>query len=494
MQQALRSVTLQNARKAGFFSNESQQKVALRNRGLQVRILPGVLKESNVLQAGKRFSLYRHPTCGPAFGTSTTVKLGSQTKQGFTMARPKAKAPARQYHLSGQSRVTIDGRDYFLGKHDSAEAIARYAVLISLYQAGNLSLPSDFDTAQLDARAALLLGPAQPTHQVEEPLTVRHLTASYREHIKIKYANNATEVHRLNLLCTELDEHDGDRLVDAYGPLALQKQRQRWIASGKARVYCNRLTNAVVRMFKYGVSQELVQSETWQKLRSVEPLRIGQTVAEETEPVAPVAIEVVRKTAEHLSPVLKAMLRVHVSTGMRPSEICKMRPCDIDRSGEIWMYRPVKHKTANRGKRKAVPIVGDAREALTDYLNRPPQSFCFSPAESVAWWQATKRANRKSKVQPSQVNRAKDQPRKKPGECFDAHSYRQSIQRAAKQAGVERWHPYQLRHLAGTVVRDALGIEAAQALLGHSQLSMTEHYAKQTEAKAIEAAAAAPKL
>ncbi len=28
------------------------------------------------------------------------------------MARPKAKAPARRYHLSGQSIVTIDGKDF----------------------------------------------------------------------------------------------------------------------------------------------------------------------------------------------------------------------------------------------------------------------------------------------------------------------------------------------------------------------------------------------
>jgi integrase len=226
----------------------------------------------------------------------------------------------------------------------------------------------------------------------------------------------------------------------------------------------------------------------------VEPLRLGQTEAPETEPVTPVDLEIVRKTAKHLSPVLKAMLRVQVATGMRPSEVCRIRPCDIDRSGNFWMFRPAKHKTANKGKRKAVPIVGDARDAITDYLNRDPQAYCFSPVDSVAWWQAQKRANRKSKVQPSQVSRAKTNPRKRPRDHYDANSYRQSIQRAAKAAGVESWHPYQLRHLAGTVVRDALGIEAAQALLGHSHLCMTEHYAKQTEAKAIEAANAAPKL
>lgn len=47
------------------------------------------------------------------------------------MPRPKAKAPARRFHVSGQSVCTIAGKDYYLGKHDSPESLARYAVLIA---------------------------------------------------------------------------------------------------------------------------------------------------------------------------------------------------------------------------------------------------------------------------------------------------------------------------------------------------------------------------
>ncbi len=50
------------------------------------------------------------------------------------MARPKAQAPAGQYHLSGQSIVQIGGQSFYLGKHDSPESIARYAVLVGIYQ------------------------------------------------------------------------------------------------------------------------------------------------------------------------------------------------------------------------------------------------------------------------------------------------------------------------------------------------------------------------
>ena len=412
------------------------------------------------------------------------------------MARPKVQAPARRYHMSGQSVVTLGGRDIYLGPHDSPESIARYAVLIGIYQSSGLSLPDDFNPAILDEKASLLLGLAVTSNQTDSPILVRHVTASYLEHIAVRYAHNSAEILRITQICKEIDAHDGDVKADQYGPLKLQQQRQRWIDSGKARVYCNRLTNAVKRMWRYAVSQELIPATCWERLRSVESLRIGQTTAPEKDPIRPVNLEVVRATAKHLSPIIKAMVRIQVATGMRPSEICRMRPIDIDRSGEVWVYRPAKHKTANKGKIKAVPLIDDARSAVTDYLNRDPNAFCFSPKESMAWIRAIRTNNRTTPLSCGNrvgTNREAN-PRKEPGDCFTHGSYRQAIQRAAKAAGVAKWNPYQLRHLAATVIRDALGVEAAQAALGHSHAAMTEHYAKLSLEKAIQAAKAAPRL
>lgn len=412
------------------------------------------------------------------------------------MARPKAKAPARRYHLSGQSIVTISGRDFYLGEHDSPESIARYAVLIATYHSGGKQLPENFKLESIEPQVQAILGvAAEPQEQTKTPILVKHVTACFREFVKDRYSDNHKERYRLLQLCDTIDEYEGDLPADQYGPLALQRQRKRWIESGKmSRPYVNRMVNSIFRIFKHATSQELVGKDVWPRLKSVEPLRAGQSKAKERDPIEPVDIRVVRETAKHLSPVLKAMLRVQISTGMRPSEVCDLKPCDIDRSGPEWIWRPKKHKTAGHGVVKAVPLVGDAREAVEDYMNRDPQSYLFSPAESVAWWLAQKRSQRKSKVQPSQQDRSKANPRKRPGTKYTPDSFRQAIQRAAKTAKVQRWHPYQLRHLAATAVREALGAEAAQALLGHRELNMTMHYAKVAEARAIEAAKAAPKL
>jgi integrase len=200
----------------------------------------------------------------------------------------------------------------------------------------------------------------------------------------------------------------------------------------------------------------------------------------------------VRATAEHLSPVLKAMVMIQAATGMRPSELFNMRPCNVDRSGDVWIYRPPVHKTSSKGKKRAIPIVGAARATLVPFLLRPADQCCFSPAESYKWYQNQRSANRKTrKGQGNEVGTCcKTNPRWKPGSKFRRDSYRNAILRAAKKAKVPHWYPYQLRHTAATRLREALGIEAAQALLGHSTVNMTERYAKQSEARAIEAAKA----
>ena len=413
------------------------------------------------------------------------------------MARPKSALPQMRVHLSGQGFVRIGDRNFYLGKYGSPESLARYAILIAEYQANQLRLPEDFDVRDIDERAGLLLSKEvelPPEHLEKKPILLLHLTAAYREHAKVAYEKSKSELRRILLLCDELDEQDGSMHADEYGPRALQKQRQRWVDSGKARRYCNRLTNLVIRMYRWSVSQELVTENAWSRLRSLDALRIGQTKAKETKAIQPVSLDVVRATIKELPPILRAMIRVHVATGMRPSELCNMRPCDIDRTGVEWMYRPELHKNKNKGKGRAIPILGDAREAITDYLNRDAKSCCFSPMESVSWQQATKRSERKSKVQPSQASRAKDNPEVQPGDRYTQDSYRRAVARACKRAQVAQWHPYQLRHLNLTEIRDVLGVEHAQAMGGHSRIDMTEVYAQQSERRAIEAARHAPTL
>lgn|GEM_PF-2378651 len=86
--------------------------------------------------------------------------------------------------------------------------------------------------------------------------------------------------------------------------------------------------------------------------------------------------------------------------------------------------------------------------------------------------------------------------------CYTSQSYARAIRNACAKAfppGSEldrpallewnrkhAWAPNQLRHSMATNVRKSHGIEAAQVLLGHSEIGVTQIYAEADREKAIE--------
>jgi len=68
--------------------------------------------------------------------------------------------------------------------------------------------------------------------------------------------------------------------------------------------------------------------------------------------------------------------------------------------------------------------------------------------------------------------------------CYSKDTYAKAIARVINQTGQAHWHPHQLRHAHTTKVRHAKGIEAAQAVIGHSSKAMTERYSEKNHALA----------
>jgi integrase len=64
------------------------------------------------------------------------------------------------------------------------------------------------------------------------------------------------------------------------------------------------------------------------------------------------------------------------------------------------------------------------------------------------------------------------------GQKYTRHCYRVAIQPACKRAGIEDWSPRQLRHTRATAIRQAFGLKAAKAVLGHTDTKITEIYAE----------------
>jgi integrase len=159
----------------------------------------------------------------------------------------------------------------------------------------------------------------------------------------------------------------------------------------------------------------------------------------------------------------------------------QIRPCDVDRSGDVWRYTVPVHKTEHHGKPRLVYIGSKGQAILRPYLLRLAEEPCFQPRDSETKRKAAMRARRKTPVQPSQRDRSKKNPKKRPGRCYSKDSFNWGIRRVCNREGIPRWTANQLRHAFATEIRRAYGVEGAQLLLGHSRLETTQVYAEKND-------------
>ena len=390
----------------------------------------------------------------------------------------------RRHKPSGQAVVTLNGRDFYLGTWNTKASRAEYDRLTSEWLTSARCLPSS-----------------------DLGVSVAELGLAYWRFAKRYYRKDGRptgSIDRIRVAVRVLRETYGQTPARDFGPLALQAIQARLVAAGKSRRYVNYLAETIKRMFRWGVSQEMLPEAVYRALTTVLGLRKGRTEAREPKPVRPVADEVVDATLPHVPLVVADMVRFERLTGCRPAEVCIVRPCDVDTTGDVWVYRPESHKTEHTGRERVIAIGPKAQDVLRPYLLRAAECYCFVPAESERKRLADRHAQRVTPL--SCGNRPgsnrKRRPKRRPGECYTTNTYRRAIHRAvelvnrkrAKEAAekgekpdlLEKWGPNRLRHSAATEIRRYFGLEAAQTVLGHATADVSQIYAERDLAKALE--------
>jgi integrase len=171
-------------------------------------------------------------------------------------------------------------------------------------------------------------------------------------------------------------------------------------------------------------------------------------------------------------------------SGARPGEARLVRPLDIKKGPDVWLYRSRSHKGEHLERSRTIVLGPRAQAVLTPWLDRDPDSHCFRPAEAVE----ERRKRSPELIAKRRARRSKKRTRPGPGEFYTRSSYLVAIQRACVRAGVEPWFPNQLRHAQATQFRELYGLEAAQCVLGHSHADVTQIYAERDLGKAVEIA------
>ncbi len=405
--------------------------------------------------------------------------------------RTKSLPKYRLHRASGRALVHVDGQDIYLGKHGTKASRAEYDRVVAEYLSNGRSLPSSATT----------------------PIKVMQLLARYHRHARRYYVKNGkptSELEAMKGVMRPMKRLYGPKLVSEFGPLALKAIRETWVQAGHSRGTINNNVQRIVRIFRWAASEELIPVEFHQALATVEGLKKGRTEAPEPAPIQPVDLAIVEKTMACLCDVVRDMIRVQLLAGMRPAEVCGIRPGDVDRSEDVWEYRPDGHKTEHHGRDRIVFIGPEAQAVLTPYLLRAADAYCFSPREAVEQQREQQNADRITP--PNQGNRRGfavaglkgARAKRQPGVRYVTDSYRKAIHRACDIAfrpdepldgdalkiwqSDNRWSPNRLRHTKATEVRKRFGLEAAQVILGHSAASVTEIYAERDAEKGREVA------
>lgn len=299
----------------------------------------------------------------------------------------------------------------------------------------------------------------------------------------------------------------------AFGVFEYQAVRAELIRLRWARTTINGAMSRIARMFRWAARNLLVPAAVPAALREVGGLAKGREFyhgAKEPPPVRPVRQADIDAIEPFVSRQVWAMVSLQLLTGMRPGELVIMRRRDIDTAGGVWIYKPESHKCEHHGLERAIAIGPQGQKLIKEggFLKPELDAYLFSPADATRERMEAQRAARIQKyksehpgggdgIQPSQVDRSKLEPKRKPGDHYTTAAYRKAITYACDRADqaakkqlreegmpvpegrvVKRWHPHQLRHNAASLVRREMDLDAARAVLGHSSTKMTETYAE----------------
>jgi integrase len=346
------------------------------------------------------------------------------------MARTKqGTPPSYKYHKSGQAVVEIDGKSKYLGRYGSPSSWLLYAKLIS-EKAGD---------------------GAGSSPSADPSLSVSGLVALWKEWAIYYYRDSPSTVESHLFAFKRLLLSHADEPASSFSRTKLVSLRKKMIADGMARSSVNEYVKRVKRLFSWAVDEDrrLVPDSVASSLALLKGLKENRSEARETEDVGPVGVDLVEKTLTKLSGEVVSLVRVHLLTGARPGELCRLEWPMIEKGEDVWKVDLKKHKTRVYGKRRFLFFGERAREEMEKLPH--PRRFVFLSRR---------------------------------GRPFEVESYRKLVEEACKKAGVNHWHPNQLRHTYATEVRRRFGLEAAQVSLGHSSAKTTEIYAERDMALA----------
>ena len=395
------------------------------------------------------------------------------------MPRQKNAIPSYLLHkVSGrepQARVRIAGKEFLLGRYGSDESRIRYGELIAKFASG---VPVDPFAAGSNR------GTNRGTDSDDPGPSIAELIVAFLSHVEQHYVKNGeptTEQWLIRAAMKPLRALYEMTPARDFGPLALKTVRAKLVESGIVRNSVNASIGRIRRMFRFGVANEIVPVEVLTRLEAVSPLLAGRTEARDLPPRHAVDQADIDAVREHVSPLVRDLMDVQVLTGSRSGELLALTTAMLDRTGSVWKAALADHKCQHHGQSRTLHFGPKAQLVLAKYLSADPNKPLLKMTVTAYCRAITRGCERAFGMPDNLRNISKKLSAAEQAECR---------RHAAEWRAAHCWSPHWLRHTAATRIREQLGIENVQSLLGHSTAEMSRHYSAKMDSLATSTAAA----
>lgn len=340
------------------------------------------------------------------------------------MPRKATWPPVPKPHASGRSRVLWKGRDHYLPPIGHPDHQREYAALLARLLAGEEAPATPRGGTVRACVIAWLKGPGAS------------MEAKERDHYD----------HALDALRREC----GGLPAERFDAGALERVCGRMVrALGWSRQHARHQAARIKAAWRWLERHGHVPKGSWANLRTLPGLGEHERAARDAPRVTACGWPELARVCRRARAEVRAMLLLGWFSGMRPGEVCRMTPGEVDTSGEEWIYRPGKHKNSHRGQARAVVLGPTCRKILAPWLEGlRPDEYVFKPQR------------RRGRVR----------------EHYTPQTFAQAVRRAAERAGVEGFHAYRNRHAAKDRVTREQGLDAARSFLGQKSLFTTNDY------------------
>jgi integrase len=270
---------------------------------------------------------------------------------------PKQSAIHRQKRRTGQDTAftVIDGQRVHLGVYGSPEAEKEYRRVIAEWNTGMIA----------------------PKPERTENITVAELVLRFLKERQGKVSFTQWDNERRTAVV--LVSLYGDTDTATFDINCLLTLRNEFVRKGYVRQKINERVRNIAFIFRWGVPYKIVPANVYHELKALIPIKKGEYDLPESKERPIVSLADIEKTLAELSPVIRAMVEIHLATAARPTEIGEMRIENIDqKTDDLWAVRLDHHKTdyMENAETKILYLAKSEIDVLLPLIGEHTEGYC----------------------------------------------------------------------------------------------------------------------